>query len=183
MAALLGTAGMYLLSLTNYLSVEGDNAVYIILAKAMATGHGYTDIQGPAPRIEAQYPFLFPVLLTPIVFAFGAGAIFLMELLVTLFALGAFVVCFFLFRRWLGSAPLALVITVGAATSSLIWSYSHKVLTEIPYLFFTVVACWFASIYAEEDNPYTRAGLLVAGATAAAFLTRTIGMSLCVALP
>ena len=181
--ALLGIAGMYLISLTNYLSVEGDNAVYIILAKAMATGHGYTDIQGPAPRIEAQYPFLFPVLLTPIVFAFGAGAVYLMELVVTLFALGAFVVCFFLFRRWLGSAPLALVITVAAATSSLIWSYSHKVLTEVPYLFFTVVACWFASVYAEEDNPYTRAGLLAAAATAAAFLTRTIGMSLCVALP
>ncbi len=182
-AALLGTAGLYLLSLTNYLSVEGDNAVYIILAKAMATGHGYTDIQGPAPRIEAQYPFLFPVFLTPIVFAFGAGAFLLMELVVTLFALGAFVVCFFLFRRWLGSAPLALVVTVAAATSSLIWSYSHKVLTEIPYLFFTVVACWFATVYAEEDNPYTRAGLLAAAATAAAFLTRTIGMSLCVALP
>ncbi len=181
--ALLGTIAMYLLSLTNYLSVEGDNAVYIILAKAMATGHGYTDIQGPAPRIEAQYPFLFPLLLTPIVFAFGAGAIYLMEFLVTLFGLASFVVCFFLFRRWLACAPLALVVAVGAATSSLVWSYSHKVLTEVPYLFFTVVACWFASVYAEEESPYTRAGLLAAGAAAAAFLTRTIGMSLCVALP
>ncbi|MGH2391375.1 MAG: hypothetical protein ACRDIE_24540, partial [Chloroflexota bacterium] len=183
LGALCGTAAMYLISLTNYLSVDGDNAVYITLAKALATGHGYTDIQGPTPRIEAQYPFLFPLFLTPIVWIWGTGAVLLMELLVTAFALAALVWCFFLFRRRLDSAPLAFVVTVAAGSSELLWEYSHKVLTEVPYMFFTVAACWFADIYAKEDSPYTKAGLLAVLAAAAAFLTRTIGLSLCLALP
>jgi hypothetical protein len=181
--ALCGTAAMYLVSLTNNLSVDGDNAVYITLAKSLATGHGYTDIQGPTPRIEAQYPFLFPLFLTPIVGIWGAGAVLFMELLVIGFALAALIWCFFLFRQWLDSAPLALVVTMAAGSSELFWEYSHKVLTEIPYLFFTVAACWFVDIYAKQDRAYTKAGLIAALATGAAFLTRTIGLSLCLALP
>ncbi|HWE64270.1 MAG TPA: hypothetical protein VHB98_21370, partial [Chloroflexota bacterium] len=53
----------------------------------------------------------------------------------------------------------------------------------IPYLFFTLLACWWATRYAGEDRALTRAGTLAALATVAAFLTRTIGLSLCVALP
>ncbi len=183
LVAAFGTAAIYLLSLTSYLSVEGDNAVYIILAKALATGHGYTDIQGPVPRVEAQYPFLFPLLLTPIVFAFGTGAVMLMQFLVTLFALGSFAVGFFLFRRWLNSAPLALVIVLATASSDLVWSFSHKVLTEIPYSFFTLLACLMTTRYAAQEDWRTRAGFYAALAASVAFLTRTIGLGLCVAVP
>ncbi len=181
--ALVGTAAMYLISLTNYLSVDGDDAVYITLAKALATGHGYMDIQGSTPRIEAQYPFLFPLFLTPIVYFWGAGAAMLMQILVGVFALASLIWSFFLFRQWLGSAPLALTATTAAGSSELFWQFSHKVLTEIPYLFFTVAACWFAGIYAKEDSPWTKAGAFAALAAAAAFLTRTIGLSVCLAVP
>ncbi len=181
--ALVGTAAMYVISLTNYLSVDGDDAVYITLAKALATGHGYTDIQGPTPRLEAQYPFLFPLLLAPIVYFWGTGAVMLMQILVGIFALAGLTWSFFLFRNWLRSAPLALVVTTAAGSSELFWQFSHKVLTEIPYLFFTVAACWFAGIYAKEDGAWTKAGVFAALAAAAAFLTRTIGLSVCVALP
>jgi hypothetical protein len=183
LGALVGTAAMYLISLTNYLSVDGDNAVYITLAKSLATGHGYTDIQGPTPRLEAQYPFLFPLLLAPIVYFWGAGAVMIMQILVGLFALAGLTWSFFLFRHWLGSAPLALAATTAAGSSELFWQFSHKVLTEIPYLFFTVAACWFASVYAKEDSPWTKAGVFATLAASAAFLTRTIGLSVCVALP
>lgn len=183
LAALAGTAALYIVSMTGNLSVEGDNAIYIILAKALAAGHGYTNIQGPVPRIEAQFPFLFPVLLAPIVGLWGVGAVLQMEALVTAFALASFLIIFFLFRRWLGSAILALSIALGTASSDLIWSFSHKVLTEIPYMFFTLLACWWATRYAGQEHWRTWAGLLAALAAAAAFLTRTIGLGLCIALP
>jgi hypothetical protein len=181
--ALAGTAVLYAISMTGNLSVEGDNAIYIILAKAMATGHGYTNIQGPVPRIEAQFPPMFPVLLIPVVGAWGVGGVLQMEAVVTAFALGSFVVSFFLFRRWLGSAILALAIVLGTAASDLVWSFSHKVLTEIPYMFFTLLACWWATRYAGQDRWRTWAGVLAALAASAAFLTRTIGLGMCAALP
>ena len=166
-----GVAATYLASLTNYLSVEGDNAIYIILAKSLVTGHGYMDIQNPIPQVEAQFPPLFPLLLAPIVAIWGTNAVFQMQALVTVFTLGSFVVAFFLFRRWLDSAFLSFAIVLGAASCDLVWEFSHKVLTELPYLFFTLLACLFVTRYATEDRWLSWAGALAALATVAAFLT------------
>jgi hypothetical protein len=174
---------VYFASMTDNLSVEGDNAIYIILAKAMAAGHGYTNIQGSVPRIEAQYPFLFPLLLVPIVQLFGVGGTLQMQALVTVFALGSFVLGFFVFRRWLNSSLLALAVVLGTAESDLVWEFAHKILTELPYLFFTLVACYFTTRYATQPRWRTWAGLFAVLAAGAAFLTRTIGISVCAAIP
>lgn len=182
-ATLCATAIVYYMSLTHYLSVEGDNAIYIILGKALATGQGYTDIQNPQLLVEAQYPPLFPLLLVPIIHVWGTDGVLQMQALVTAFALASFAAAFFVFRRWLDNAILAYAIVLAAASSDLVWEFSHKVLTEIPYLFFTLLACWWTTRYVTEERWLTRAGTLAALATSAAFLTRTIGLSLCVALP
>ncbi len=181
--SLLVTAGIYCASMTANLSVEGDNAIYIILAKAMAIGQGYTNIQGPVPRIEAQYPPMFPLALMPVVKIFGVGGVLQMQALVTAFALASFVMGFFLFRRWLASGMLALGILLATAESDLVWSFSHKILTEIPYLFVTLLACWWTTQYAEQDRWRTWTCLLAALAASIAFLTRTIGFSICAAIP
>ena len=156
------TSVVYALSLTGNLSTEGDNAIYIILAKSLATGHGYMNIQDPVPRIEAQFPPLFPLLLAPIVWLWGTDAVQTMQALVTAFALGAFALSFLLFRRWTGSAMLAAAIVAGYASSDLVWAFSHKVLTELPYLFFTLLACWWGSRYAAEGRWRSWVGLLAA---------------------
>jgi hypothetical protein len=176
-------AALYFGSLTSNLSVEGDNAIYIILARAMALGKGYTNIQTAVPRAEAQYPFLFPLLLLPIVARWGTDAVFQMEALVSAFALGAFMMGLIVFRRWFGSTFLALTVALGAASTDLVWEFSHKVLTEVPYLFFTLVACWCLTRYCEDDSWWAWSGVGAALAAAAAFLTRTIGVSICLALP
>jgi Dolichyl-phosphate-mannose-protein mannosyltransferase len=174
---------IYFASMTANLSVEGDNAIYIILAKAMATGHGYTNIQGPLPRIEAQYPPFFPLLLVPVIKLFGVDGVLQMQALVTGFTLASFVAGFFVFRRWLASGLLALAIMIATAESDLVWSFSHKVLTEIPYLFFTLLACWWTTRYAEQDRWRTWTCVMTGLAAGIAFLTRTIGFSMCAAIP
>lgn len=183
LGSLAAVGGIYLLSLTHFLSVEGDNAIYVILSKALVTGHGYTNIQDPVPRIEAQYPPLFSVILMPIVAIWGTDGVEQMQALVACFALASMVLAFFLFRNWLGHGLLALAVTLGAAYSDLVWEFSHKVLTEIPYLFFTLLCCWWATAYGRQQKVVNWMGTLVALAASAAFLTRTIGMSLCVAVP
>ncbi len=176
-------AVVYFASLTNNLSVEGDNAIYMILAKAMNAGHGYTNIQGPTPRIEAQYPPLFPIMLVPIVRVFGVGGVLQMQALVTCFALASFAVGLVLFKRWTESALLSLAIMLATAESDLVWSFSHKVLTEIPYLFVTLLTCLLLTLYGHETRWRTWTGLSVVLAAGAVFLTRTVGVSMCVAVP
>ncbi len=183
LAILVAVAVVYLASMTNNLSVEGDNAIYMILAKAMSAGHGYTNIQGPTPRIEAQYPPLFPIMLVPVVWAFGVGGVLQMQALVTSFALASFVLGFFLFRRWTGSALLGLGVVLATAESDLVWSFSHKVLTEIPYLFLTLLTCLLVSRYNVQQRWRTWTGFLVVLAAGAVFLARTVGVSVCAAVP
>jgi hypothetical protein len=183
LASFVLVAGVYLASLTDNLSVEGDNAIYMILAKAMSLGQGYTNIQGPIPRIEAQYPPLFPLTLVPIVRQFGVDGVLQMQALVTAFALGSFALGVVLFRRWLGAGLPALVVMLATAGSDLVWSFSHKVLTEVPYTFFTLLTCWLVSRYAEQGHWRTWTGGMVVLAASAAFYTRTIGVSMCLAAP
>jgi len=52
---------LQLTTLNNYLEARGDNAAYVLLAKSMAEGFGYSDIYGPAPSPHVKYPFVSPL--------------------------------------------------------------------------------------------------------------------------
>lgn len=62
--ALLLCLAIYLLRLDHVAGLYGDDAWYILLAKAMATGHGYTLINSPSPGIMPFYPPAFSFLLS-----------------------------------------------------------------------------------------------------------------------
>ena len=44
-----------------------DDAVYIILARAITSGQGYARINFPTPQPEVAWPFGYPLLLSPLV--------------------------------------------------------------------------------------------------------------------
>jgi len=54
----------YLLSLDHVVGMFVDDAWYVLLAKALATGQGYTLINSPSPGIVPLYPPAFPWLLS-----------------------------------------------------------------------------------------------------------------------
>ena len=54
----------YLLSLDHVVGMFVDDAWYVLLAKALATGQGYTLINSPSPGILPLYPPAFPWLLS-----------------------------------------------------------------------------------------------------------------------
>src|SRR5687768_445560 len=41
-----------------------DDGVYIVLAKSLAEGTGYTLMSLPSPQAQAKYPFLYPYVLS-----------------------------------------------------------------------------------------------------------------------
>src|SRR5262245_12699179 len=55
---------IYLLRLDHVVGMFMDDAWYVLLAKAIATGHGYTLINSPTPGILPLYPPFFPLLLS-----------------------------------------------------------------------------------------------------------------------
>ncbi len=56
---------VYLLALNSNLSAGGDDTHYMILARAILSGQGYTDIQLPIPSAHSTYPPFFPLFLSP----------------------------------------------------------------------------------------------------------------------
>src|SRR4026207_2092361 len=55
---------IYLLRLDKVVGQVVDDAWYVLLAKSLATGNGYTLINSPSPGIIPFYPPVFPMLLS-----------------------------------------------------------------------------------------------------------------------
>ncbi|MBN2288494.1 MAG: hypothetical protein JXQ83_04110 [Candidatus Glassbacteria bacterium] len=120
----------------------GDNASYIILAESIfRLGDGYSDNIGPgAPRPHTQYPFGYPLLLAPLVLLFGRNVVVL-KLLSIILATGSVAVFSALTRRLLTPAAWA-GLTLAAALNPVIVDYSHWILSEIAFLFFSLLSLY-----------------------------------------
>ncbi|MGH9847443.1 MAG: hypothetical protein ACREEM_52790, partial [Blastocatellia bacterium] len=64
LAALALCLTIYLLRLDGVVGLVVDDAWYVLLAKALATGQGYTLINSPTPGIQPFYSPAFPALIS-----------------------------------------------------------------------------------------------------------------------
>lgn len=151
----------------------GDNAVYLALAEAIATGQGFRDIHIVGSPAHLQYPVGFPVLLALLRLVVGSTSVLAAKLLVWLSSLGVvwfgWLILKRLFRRRAGPVLLVLV------SLPLLVRAGHQVLTEMPFLCASLAALHFA-LRAEDEHPrwYLPAVLLAVGA----LLLRTAGIGL-----
>ncbi len=65
------TAGVVALALSAWtfdpkLSLSGDNAEFITLARSVAAGHGLKYINDPTRPVSSKYPFGLPLMLAPL---------------------------------------------------------------------------------------------------------------------
>ena len=137
------------------LSLSGDNAEYIILARSLAQGEGLTHIHSPEPGPATKFPFGFPLLLAPLAWAFPDDWVPMKYLVLTLFSLGMGVL-YQLARERMGVWPALSVValclmagksylTEGAAGEThgpILLHYAHQVMSEVPYLTFSLLALW-----------------------------------------
>jgi 4-amino-4-deoxy-L-arabinose transferase-like glycosyltransferase len=175
-AAAFACLAMYVAALDPRLFLWGDNAHYIIVAKSLATGQGFRDIQTPGnPPFTFPVP-LFPLAITPIVRFFDYDLAPL-KLFVAVMAVLTVLAAWQLFRQLL-DVPRAILVTAMVAVSPQFVSFSHQVMTEIPYLGLSLLALLCAIRYAKEDPTLGRGSVCTVLAVAAATLTRTIGVTL-----
>jgi hypothetical protein len=161
-----------------------DFSMYIRHAENVARGRPYAEtgyIYNPHnPSVGPRaYPPAFPLLLAPVVKLFGLD-LRPMQVLVVVFLVGSLLMLLRLFRGVLPSPYLeALVLVTGF--SPVLWELKDQVLSDIPFVFFTLVSLsWFTQSAAPDTSPRRRAAYAaLAGLVAyVSYATRVLGIVL-----
>jgi hypothetical protein len=159
----------------------GDNATYISLAHSLLENGTYTEVYDPAGLPHTKYPPVFPALLA-LWIAAGATTWTALKTTAVLFTAAATVLAF----AWASErrGPLFGAGVAGLfAISSATVDASHWILSEPPFLAFTMLALWgFERAGRAEAGKRMMPMLAVAGAaTIAAYFTRSAGLPLLLA--
>ena len=152
----------------------GDSVTYVLLAESvLRTGDGYSlSLEPGPPEAHTKYPPGYPAILAPLVALAGRDFV-LLKLVSVLFTAGSvlvFCVCARREREW---APWLVLALAFAVTPGVI-DYSRWMLSEAPFLFFTLAAIWMLR-EDESDADIGRPFVLALAASIAGFYMRSIG--------
>ena len=169
---LLATAVMIFVSTSEIASLGSDNVSYLLMAEAFWPYQNATEIVREAARCQT-YPPLFPLLLSLL----GASSDYLLaHRIVGGEFLLACALLYFLARKMLGSAGLALIVLLAFGFIPASWINVLGILSENQYL----VLSLGAFLLLRRDQPRSADGVCLAILLIAAVLTRSIGMTLIV---
>jgi hypothetical protein len=157
------------------LSHWGDNAEFIVLAKSIAAGQGLREINRPDQRVHRKYPPGWPLMLAAIEGIKQDAFEAMKHLVLALFALGT-VLTYRLIARW-GRPRLAVVVAILLCTNHLALHFSHVIMAEVPYLFFSMAALLLHARLERAESPRWLLGGLIAVVTWAA-LVKSSGLAL-----
>jgi hypothetical protein len=112
------------------ISTNGDDAVYYILGKSLASGHGYRNIHLAQSPIATSYPIVFPAFLA--ITHFLTDAPLLAKILVMCLGLLATLASLYLFGSWTRQYALPLMMCI--AGCAVMNQHAIELLSEIPYV-------------------------------------------------
>jgi hypothetical protein len=174
----------------------GDNAGYVALAHGLTTGQGYTELWDPATPPHTKYPPVFPLLLAGAI-TVGATTWAGLKTVPVLFALFA-VAAVFLWGRARRGVLWGGAIALLTGWSATLLYHAHYLLSDVPFLAFTMGALWLLEERRDVTPAATDAvaasggvsdgapgGIALAGAIAfagLAYFTRSAGLPLVVAV-
>lgn len=177
LAVLILISILYASSLNSYLSLYGDDAVFIMLAESMLKHGSYREVGMVGEPPHTQFPFVFPIMLMPIIAIFGIN-ILAMKILVTVVAVAS-IFLIWLFNNKMGkSGWTAIIVALLSGLSPHTGEFTHKVMSEYPYVFFSFLAVIFLTKYQKQERWLTRAGIAAAVFITIAYFTRSIGLFL-----
>ena len=170
----------YLLSFAPRLTGT-DDAVYLMLARALATGHGLVDLHIRGAPPHTWYPFGFPLLLAPVVWIEpeSPANVPLAMLVPLIFGVVCIPAAGFCLRR-LSEASPAMSAFVGlfmALNWVEGWYATKTLLSETSYMVFSFLALLFIHQYVTAPRPRWWQAALAPFFIAASFFTRQVGMT------
>src|SRR5262249_29428720 len=188
LTALAGVLAIYLLRLDGVVGLTIDDAWYVLLAKALATGQGYTLVNSPTPGILPLYPPGFPFLLSIFyrIWPNFPDNVWLLKSvsIAAMMGAGALAYRYFIRTRAL-PASLALLIAVASALCPpLVFLATSTVMSECVFtliLIATIIVAERAALAIREGNKKAALFIIASAALASyAFLTRSIAVALIV---
>jgi len=187
-ALTLAALALYFLRVDHVAGLIGDDAWYILLAKAVAEGAGPRLINSAGVEFLSNvYPPGFPAILS-LVFLISPqfpDNLFLLKGISIAAMIGAGVLTFRYVVRQRGlPRPLAVAITVATvATPSLVFLATSTLMSEPVFLFIQLLAVVLIERAARSADESSARGMAVLAGVlaAAAFLTRTAGLTVVVA--
>ncbi len=173
-------ASIYAYAFNKRISINGDNAEYVIVAKSLVE-------RGAAYRLETRNETRnslssvgLPVLLAPIYAIWGLDLV-KMKSLITLVAILLFPVLFFLFRKEQDYWTSALLAATAISSAYLV-SSSTTIMTEIPFMFWSALG--LLAIVHYKDRPTFKWYWAIVSILLLimAYFTRAVGMAAFAAL-
>lgn len=165
-----------LLSLDRSLKLQPDSGMYITLAKSLAGGQGYREIFLVESPPHAKYPPLLPLLLVPVVYLRGFDFVAMKLIMIALAGI-TLLLGFALFRDLADGRTAALVVLLTATSPAIVY-YTQSVMTEIPYLFLSILAMVWVERCARRTG-WTASGIALAAILLSLVcLTRMTGITL-----
>lgn len=175
---------IYLMRLDQVVGLVVDDAWYVLLAKALATGQGYTLPNSPTPGIHPFYAPFFPLLLS---FFYRLspnfpGNLWLLKAVSITAMFGAGVLAFFYFRR-IRQVPAYGALGLAGATAlypALVFLATSSVMSECVFTLLQLSALILIERCVAERDQKAAFKFAAFGAViiAAAFLTRPAGLGL-----
>jgi 4-amino-4-deoxy-L-arabinose transferase-like glycosyltransferase len=159
------------------LALSGDNTEFMTLARSLVQGQGLSYISLPEPKPATKYPFGFPLMLAPLEWL-APGNYAAMNWLVVLFFAASIPVIYLLAHQQ-GRLP-ALLMALWSATLPLLLDFAHQVMSEIPYLFFSLLSLWLIERAMQKEEPIKGNYWFIGGFAAMmwAYYVRSAGMVL-----
>lgn len=156
-----------------------DDGIYVVTAKALATGQGYRIISLPGAPAQTKYPPLYAGLLSLVWRVnpnFPENLRWMMMTSVVTAAFFLIATYAYLVRRSYAARGTALLIVGLMACNFRLLILSNSLYSDLLYMLLSVLALWQCERYADDDRLWTGlgAGLLLG----LAFLTRTMGITL-----
>lgn len=157
---------------------RGDDAEFITLARGIATGRWMRYINMPGEPRSVKFPFGFPLMLAGVERIVPGSLLAMKVFVAVLFAL-SMPIAYRLAKNVL-SHPMALVAVFLTLTNPFLIEFSHHIMSEIPYLLFSLAALLVADRVGQGGDRSRAAltALLVAAAT----LIKPVGLTLGVGL-
>ncbi|MBK8502932.1 MAG: glycosyltransferase family 39 protein [Saprospiraceae bacterium] len=170
----LAVATLYCTAFTEEISPNGDNAEYMIIAKSLVERGAVFRLEVPNETPNALASIGLPLMLTPIYKLWGFDII-KMKLLILLLAISISFLLYRFYVRKQGFA-LALLLSLTAVTSPYLVGNSTDVMTETPYLFWSLITLLIIIKYQDSKLFEWKYYFMVIAAIVMTYLTRAVGI-------
>ncbi len=165
---------------SDFSELGGDSAQYIIIANSINNFTGYRAINFPQEPFVTHYPPVFPLLLAVVIFLFGNN-FFLMHVLIVLFGYLSLGAVFLLLKKYWQNKYVFLIIVFFAFSFSYVIYSTKNILSDIPYLFFSIFSIFWLERYIYQKKILTKEAFLTAVFILLSFFCRYLGVSIFIA--